>query len=194
MLIADFLFAHYLEKGEKILEVFHRHPFIMLPDLLRIGFFGFGIPLFLFYLFPDFLIFFALWMFVSLIRLIYVLFDWYHDVILATNVSLISVIWDGFFDRSSGRLEYNQIDGSKSEIRGFTRTIFNYGELTVTHGSGLPLVLKDAISPKRAEKRIMMYQEKFVNDQNLKDSDTLKVLLSSMLKHHAKTQSVPERE
>jgi hypothetical protein len=194
MLIADILFTPYLEKGEKILEIFHRHPFVMLPDFLKIGAFGFLIPLGLFYLFPTLVVFFVIWLSVSLVRGAYVFFNWYHDVILATNVSLISVQWNGFFDKASARLEYSQLDGSSSEIRGFRRTIFNYGNLSITHGSGMPLVLRDAINPKAAEKRIMMFQDRFVNDQSLKDANTLKTLLASMLKHHAKTQGAPEEE
>lgn len=193
MLIADILFAPYLEPGEKVLHVFHRHPFVMLGDMLRIAFFGFAIPLFLYALFPEFVLFFALWMGISLIRVVYVLFNWYHDAFLVTNVSLLHVEWNGFFDRVSSRLEYQNIEGTSSEIRGFRRTLFNYGQLTI-QGANISLVLKDAINPKKSEKQIMMYQEKFVTDQNLKDSGTLKNLLTSMLRHHAKTEGVPEKE
>ena len=194
MIIAEFFFSPYLEKGEKILEVFHRHPFVMLPDIFRIGFFGVVVPVFLYVLFPGFWIFFVIWLCLSLGRFVYVFFNWYHDVILVSNVSLLSVQWNGFFDRVSGRLEYHQIDGSASAIRGFRKTLFNYGDLTITHGSGLPLVLNDAINPKGVEKRIMMYQERFVTDQNFKDANTLKTLLSTMLRYHAKKEGVPGKE
>jgi hypothetical protein len=191
MIIAEVLFAPYLEKGEKIIEVFHRHPFVMLMDFLRILFFGFAIPLFLFYLFPDLWIIFAIWMCISALRILYVLADWYHDVILVSNVSLLSVQWNGFFDRVSSRLEYTLIDGSSSEIRGFRKTVFNYGDVSITHGSGVPLTLRDVYNPKRVEKKIMTYQEKFVTDLNLKDANTLKTLLATMLRHHVKTEGVP---
>jgi hypothetical protein len=194
MIIADLLFAPYLEKGEKILKVFHRHPFVMLPDLLQVLFFGFLIPLFLFYLFPSLWFFFVVWLLVSLVRIVYILFSWYHDVILVSNVSLLAVQWNGFFDRLSSRLEYQQIDGSSSSIRGLRQTIFNYGDLQIAHGSGMPLILRDAIAPKSSEKTIMMFQEKFTSDQNLKDAGTLKTLLSTMLRHHAKTEGIPEQE
>ena len=183
-----------MEPEEKILRVFHRHPFVMLPEILRILFFGFAIPVFLYVLFPEFLVFFAIWILISLVRIIYVLFNWYHDSLLVTNVSLISVQWNGFFDRMSSRLEYHQIDGTQSEIRGFRRTVFNYGNLTIQHGSGVPVVLQDAINPKKVEKMILMYQDKFVSDQNLKDAGTLKILLANMLKHHSKTEGVPEKD
>jgi hypothetical protein len=194
MILADFFFAPYLEEGEKILKVFHRHPFVMLADLLRILFFGVAIPVFLDLLFPDFMVFILVWLLVSFIRLVYVFFNWYHDAILVTNVSLISVQWNGFFDRVSSRLEYSQIDSTSSEIRGFRRTVFNYGTVAIQHGSGVPMVLQDAMNPKKVEKTIMMYQDKFVSDQSLKDAGTLKALLANMLKHHAKTEGVPDNE
>jgi hypothetical protein len=194
MIIADFFFSPYLEKGEKIIEVFHSHPFVMLVDVLRIGFFGGVIPVFLFYLFPELFIFCAIWLFLSFCRFMYVLIDWYHDVMLATNVSLIAVQWNGFFDRVATRLEYNQIDGTTSSIRGFRKTVFNYGDISVTHGSGLPLILVDAINPKRVEKKIMVYQDRFVSDQNFKDSNTLKTLLTTMIRQHVKTEGVSEKE
>lgn len=194
MIVANYLFAPYLEEGEKILKVFHRHVFVMLKDLLRVMFFGLAIPVFLDYLFPQFLLFFLMWIFITFIRMVYIFFNWYHDTILVTNVSLISVQWNGFFDRMSSRLEYNQIDGTASAIRGFLRTVFNFGDVTIQHGSGVPMVLKDAVNPKSIEKQIMMYQDMFVNDQSMKDSDALKGLLANMLKHHVKTQGLPERD
>jgi len=194
MFVANYLFEPYLEEGEKILKVFHRHFFVMLPDLLRVLFFGAAIPLFLFYLFPNFVLFFAIWLLITMIRLVYVIFNWYHDTLIATNLSLISVKWNGFFDRVSSRLEYNQIDGTASEIRGFRRTLFNYGNVTIQHGSGVPLVLLDAVNPKGVEKQILIYQEKFVSDQNLKDSDTLKNLLVSMIRNHVKSGGMVEKD
>jgi hypothetical protein len=194
MIVANYMFAPYLEEGEKVHKIFHRHAFVLIPDMVRVLFFGVAIPLFLFYLFPAFMPFFALWIFITLIRMVYILFNWYHDALLVTNVSLISVQWNGFFDRMSSRLEYNQIDSTSSEIRGFRRTLFNYGNVSIQHGSGIPIVLKDAVNPKSVEKQIMMYQDKFVGEQSLKDSDTLKNLLATMLKHHAKTGGVPEKD
>ena len=194
MFVANYLFAPYLEEGEKILKVFHRHVFVMFPDLFRVLFFGVAIPVFLYYLFPAFMPFFAVWIFVTLIRLVYIFFNWYHDALCVTTVSLISVQWNGFFDRMSSRLEYNQIDSTSSAIRGFRRTLFNYGDVVIQHGSGIPIVLRDAVNPKSIEKQIMIYQDKFVGEQSLKDSDALKNLLSTMLKQHAKSGRVPEKD
>jgi hypothetical protein len=195
MKIPNILFKAYLEPEENILDIFHRHPFVIFPDLLRIALFGFIIPVFLYYLFPEFALIFVIWMLISLVRFVYVIVGWYYDTILVTNVSLLSVKWNGFFDRTSTRLEYAMIEGITCENRGVIQTIFNYGLVGITRaGAGTTLSLPEAINPKKVERKIMAYQEHFVTDQSMKDSDTLKSLLTTMIRQHAKNEGVAERE
>lgn len=191
-MLAKILFAPYLEADEKVIHVFHRHPFVMAKSLLRVLFFSFAIPLFIYYLFPNLLLLCAIIMLVGFIRIIYVVFNWYHDALLITNVSLLAVQWNGFFHKSSSRLEYQMVEGTASEIKGFRRTILNYGNVTV-QGGGAPMVIKDVIDPKNVEKKIMMYQEKFVANQNVKDSNTLKALLATMIRQHAQNEGLSEQ-
>lgn len=193
MRIANFIFKSYLEPGEEVISVFHRHPLVILPDFVRISFLGGAVPTFLWMMFPEFALFFSLWLIFSSIRMVYLFLWWYHDVLLITNVSLLDIQWEGFFDRTSARLEFQMIEGIACEVRGFIQTLFNFGLVSVLRsGGGSALELKDAINPRRVERKIMMYQEKFVTSQNLKDADALKGLLTTMLRHHAKTQSAPE--
>lgn len=183
----DYFFGKYLEKGERIVAVFHRHPFVMGPELLAILAVGFIIPAFLWYLFPEFAALFVLWMLVSCVRLVRAVLIWYHDALLLTNVSMIDTHWHGFFDRTSTRLEYNMIEGTSIEVRGFRRMLFNYGKISVQRGGGTnPMVLEDVINPRQAETRIMEFQQKYMTHRNIKDSDTLKQILSTMVQKHAK--------
>jgi hypothetical protein len=185
--IPQVLFAPHLDPGEEILDVFHRHPFIMIPSLGRILFFTFLVPLFLFYMFPEFALFFFIWMGVGLVRLVYLLFNWYHDALLVTTVSLLKTYWSGFFDRSSSRLEYPMIEGISYTIQGFRRTVFNYGHVHINRSGGSSAIeLPDAMNPPKVERLILTHQEKFVSDQSMKDSETLKSLLVTMLRHHNK--------
>lgn len=186
-IIAKRLFDVHLDPGEEILYVCHRHVFVVLPDLLRVGFFGFLVPLFLYYLFPEFSLFFVLWFAVGAIKVFYLLFNWYHDSLLLTNVSLVKVEWNGFFDRASSRLEYHNIDGISYALRGFIRTVFNYGDVQLGQVSNnTSITLLDAANPAKVERLVLSNQEHFVSDQNLKDADSLKNLLTVMLRHHAK--------
>lgn len=185
MILADYLFKQYLDTDEVIEAVIHRHPIVFVKNAIPIVAIGFLAPIFLWYLFPEIWMVAALWILVSGVRLGREFMIWYHDAILITNMSLIDVYWHGFFDRSSTRLEYNMMEGVTTEIRGLRRVLLNYGTVSVQRGGGTnPLVLNDAINPRRAERKIMEYQEHFLNDQQIKDSETLKALLTQMVRHH----------
>jgi hypothetical protein len=104
-----------------------------------------------------------------------------------TNVSLLKTYWSGFFDRSSSRLEYPMIEGISYSIQGFRHTVFNYGHVHINRSGGSSVIeLPDAVNPPRVERLILTHQEKFVSDQSVKDSETLKSLLVSMVRHHVK--------
>jgi len=189
MYLAEKFFAGYLDPGEKILAVCHRHPIVFLPDILRILFFGYVIPLFLVFLFPDYLIFFGLWMLISTYRLFRVFMLWYHDSLLLTTVSVIDVVWHGFFNRITSRLEYSMIEGVTLDVHGFFKVVFNYGDVKVQGaGGGSYINLRDAMNPRRVEKLVMINQEKFVTDQTFKDSESLKSLLTSLVRQHMATE------
>lgn len=192
---AHYLFKSNLDPGEKILFVFHRHPFVVAKELLRLGFIGVFVPLFFYYLFPEVGLFFIMWIVVTGIRLFYLFATYYHDALLVTTVSLIKVDWHGFFHRSSSRLEYPKIDGLSYTIKGFRRTIFNYGDVSIGQiNGGSALTIKDCINPSKVERVVLSHQENFVSDQSLKDASTLKDLLTTMLRHHAKTKGVPTKK
>ena len=175
-----------------MLEVCHRHLFVLLPGLGRILFCTFLVPLFLYYLFPEFGVFFLFWLGAGLVRLIYHIFNWYHDALLITNISLLKTFWSGFFDRSSTRLEYPMIEGISYAIQGFRRTVFNYGHVHVNRSGGSSAIeLPDAVNPPKVERMILTYQEKFTSDQSMKDSEALKTLLVNMLRQQAKTHGTP---
>ncbi len=191
MYVADKIFGGYLDPGEKILAICHRHPLVFLPDALKVLFFGFIIPAFLFYLFPDYVVFFSIWFAISTVRLLRVVLIWYHDSLLLTNVSLIDVVWHGLFNRTTSRLEYSMIEGVTLEIQGFLKVVFNYGDVKVQGaGGGTYINLRDAINPRKVEKLVMAYQEKFVTDQSFKDSDALKNLLTSLIRQHISVEEV----
>ncbi|HRY91410.1 MAG TPA: hypothetical protein P5229_03675 [Candidatus Gracilibacteria bacterium] len=185
MKLASYAFAQYLEPEEVILRVFHKHPMVMVPGLLSLVFFGYALPIFLYVLFPNFILFFVLWLFISMVRLFYYVSTWYHDAILLTNVSIVDVSWAGFFKRSSMRLEYSMIEGVSCEINGFMRTVFDFGNVAVKSNSGgAPIILKDAMSPSKIERAIMTHQEKVFTNQNMTDANALKEILANLIKHH----------
>ena len=188
MKISKRIFSQYLEPDEELLAVFHKHPFVILPELMTVIFFGYVLPVFLYILFPQLVLFYVIWLCISMLRLFYVLAIWYHDSILVTNVSLVDVQWHGFFKRSSSRLEYHMVEGVAYDIMGFIRTVFNYGDISIkTTGGGISIVLKSAMNPQRIEKQILAHQEKFVSNQSMQDAEALKSLLTSLIRNHIKS-------
>lgn len=185
MKIAQTLFKGYLEDGEKVIHAFHRHPFVILKELIVIIIIGLALPIGLWYLFPELLIISAIWVFISLIRILRVLTVWYYDSILVTTNGIVDIYWNGFFDRTSSRMEYINAGGVAIEVRKFHRVLFNYGRVAVKNvGNMDAFVLEDCMNPRKAERIITYYIEHFNQDQKFKDSETLKELLAAMLQNH----------
>lgn len=188
-----FLFGPYLEKEEKILHIARRHLFVLMGDMLKIAAFKFFIPIFLWFVFPELWFAWLVWVIYGIISLNKVIFTWYYDVILVTDVSLIDIKWHGFFDKESIRLEYANVEGTSYYFKGFFQTVFNYGLMQVNRlGGGVGLELLDAISPAKVESIVMSYQEKYLSDKNFEDVKSLKNLLGEMVKKH--TQDIKEIE
>ena len=81
------------------------------------------------------------------------------------------------------------VEGLSYTIQGVRKTIFNYGHVTIERAGGAAAIqFLDAVSPQKVERLVLHYQEKFVTDQNLKDSKSLQNLLVTMLRHHSKTK------
>lgn len=183
MKFAQAMYAPYLEDDEEIVAVCHRHPFVVLKDLIKLLVIGVVLPIGLYLLFPEFWMFFVIWLVINLFRIARKYLIWYHDALLVTNVSLIDVYWHSMFNRSSTRLEYQMIEGVTQDIKGFIKTIFNYGNISVqVMSGGEAMSLKDAMNPRKVERLILDNQEKYSSEQSMKDSETLKALLISMLR------------
>ncbi len=181
-----YLFGPHLEKGEKILFIAHRHPFLMIKKGFKIFILHFFIPIFLWQVFPEIWFAFLVWLLYGVIALNKMMFNWYFDVILVTDLTLIDVTWNGPFDRNSVRLEYPNVEGITNKFKGFLQTVFNYGLIQINRESGgVGLELKDAVNPARIESVIMSYKEKYLEDKSFEETKTLKKLLSEMVKKHA---------
>lgn len=183
----NFLFNEYLEEGEKIHYVAHRHPFVLLATVWRPILFAVVAPVVLLWLFPAFLYFAAAWFFIGLCRVLYQTINWFFDVWLLTNTSVIDLDWNGFFSRCSMRIEYHMIEGVSYEYSGFFQTIFRYGDIYLQRvGNGNLISLKDGAKPRRVESGVLQLQSKYVTDKSYRDHDSLKTLLAEMLHHHVK--------
>jgi hypothetical protein len=182
-----YLFGPHLEKDENILYVVHRHPFLMFKNGLKIAALHFFLPIFLWNVFAEIWFVFLVWLIYGIIAMNKMIFNWYFDAILITDMSLIDVTWNGPFDRNSVRLEYSMIEGTSYSFKGILQTLFNYGTVQINRqGGATGFELKDAVNPSKVESVILNYQEKYLANKNMEDVGALKNLLTEMIRKHAK--------
>lgn len=193
-MIRDYLYSSYLGEGEKIIFVIHKHLFMEMKRFLKIFFFGIFIPAFFWWLFPKTAIFAATWLSIGVMRFVYEFFDWYYDVWLVTDVSIIEIMWDGFFNKSSARIEYHIIQGIGYEVKGLARTIFNFGTITLDKFSGSPSVFDGAVNPKKKAELLTKAQDDFVKDKSFRDHRALQGIMTDMLQRHITEYGVPQEE
>lgn len=188
-------FRGYLDDGERILDVAHKHVLVLKFTSAKTMFFGVMMPLVLYYLFPQGWWVWMIWMGIGGVGLIYHFVDWYFDAWLLTNMGIIDVQRDGFFDFTSTRVDYPMIEGISYSINGFWRTLFGFGDITVDKlGTKTSVMLTDAANPKKLERQVMSYMEKYVSERSIRDHDALKGMLADMIAYHVQNSKIdPKR-
>lgn len=193
-MIRDYLYKSYLSEGENIVFVIHRHLFMQSKDFFRIAFFGLFLPLFGWWLFPQIMLFAVIWLSIGMLRFIYEFFDWYYDVWLVTNASLIEIMWKGFFEKSSARIEYHIIQGIGYEVKGFWRTLFNFGTIALEKFTGNASVFDGAVNPKKKAEMLTKAQEEFVTNKSFRDHRALQGVLTDLLQQHIVEHGLPQEQ
>lgn len=191
-MIRDYLYRNYLGEGEKILFVIHRHLFKEAKNFFRVFFFGIAIPVFAWWLFPQIGLFAAVWLGIGILRFFYEFLDWYYDVWLVTNLSIIEIMWKGFFEKSSARIEYHTIQGIGYEVSGLLPTLCNYGTLALEKFAGANSVFDGAVNPKKKAEWLTKTQEQFVTNKSFRDHRALQGVLTDLLQRHIVEHGVPQ--
>lgn len=187
MKMTYYFFGEYLEKGEKVHAVIHRHIAVMTPIFFKIFIVGFIFPIGIMYFFPVLFWLMIAWMILGVLRIFYDLYDWYYYVWLITDRGVLDIRSPGLFEVSTARVEYHMIEGVSYTIAGFWRTVLGYGDVTIQKvGSGSVMTMEGANNPKRIERFVLKYQEEYMAHHNYNSHDALKSLLSNMLYEHMK--------
>ena len=180
-----YFFSRYLDEGEEILHVAHRHILIFKFAAAKTSFFGLVMPVLLVLIFPHFLFFSVIWGALGLVAVFYHFVDYFFDAWILTNVGVIDVERGGFFDFTSTRIDYHMIEGISYTISGFVPTVFNYGDITIDKlGTATSVSLKDAAKPQKLERLVTVCQEKYLHSKSIKDHEALKDMLSQMIAYH----------
>ena len=188
------LFNRFIDDGEKILYIAHRHILIFKISSAKTIAFGLLLPFMIYIIFPQTLLFAIIWASAGFLRVIYHFIDWYYDVWILTDSGIIDIERNGVFDITATRVEYHMMEGISYNIKGFIPTILKYGEITIDKlGAQTALVLKDASNPKKLERRILGYQEKFVHSKSVRDHESLKGMLADMISYHVQNGKIKQR-
>jgi len=185
------LFNSHLDDGERILDIAHRHFFVLAKDSFKSLFFGLILPATLYFFLPEAWLLVLIWVFIGFVSFSIDIFDWYFDAWLITNVGIIDVERNGLFERNSTRVDYHMIEGLSYSINGFWPTVLGYGDITLDKlGVQTALILHDANNPRDLERKILHYQEKFVTNKSIRDHNALKDMLSQMIAYHVQSEKI----
>lgn len=181
------LFASYLEDGEEIVLILHKHILFLIRKLTVTSVLFFVIPIFLHQYLKDLplvpIIYPALLIYGGW-RIFYQTISWYFNTLLVTNLNLVQITWNSFFDKSAVRIEYNQIESFSYGIVGLLNTILNNGDLVITKNSGAEIKVDSIYRARKQTQILTTIQDHFVSNHSRKQTGAIKDLLTSMLEAH----------
>ncbi len=178
------LFSGYLEEGEKLLFVAHRHFLFLFFDALKWLFLGVIFPFGLWFLWPQAFIFSASLATISFFWFFLRAADWYFDAWLLTDRAVIDLEWRGVLHRISSRISYSDIDSISGEIRGFWGTLFRFGNAKIGLASGNDLFLRGISHPKRVEFEILRRRESSHSQNHVEKMEKAHAVLGELIAYH----------
>ena len=186
MIINQIAFRHLLGKNEEIKYVAHSHVFIIYPKLFKILLFGLLAPIIAYLLFPPFIYLWIVWFVFGALLFKYRVVQWYLDAWIVTNIGVIDQNWNSFFDKSTTRIELDNIEGITNEVKGFWGTVLRYGNTQIEHMSGQAVTLENVSNPRKLERTMLIHQQAYVRRQNFEDQSKLQDLLVDLLRTSGK--------
>lgn len=179
------LFSKFLEDGETLFYTLHRHWILVWWKMAKITILGILLPLFLAVSFIGELneatYFLLSWAFIGFLYSLHTFFDWYMDAWLLTDVSIIDVQWDGFFNQRSSRIDYESIESIDYDIQGFEQSILGYGQLVLIKVSGVNAVVEEINNPEKASHYISRIRTELYSTKKNQDSEAIKELLAEII-------------
>lgn len=151
----ELYFTKYVKEGDELLFVCHRHPILIIDNILLWCFFAVAIPAFL-YLQNSFGIAtalpsygFELYLIGVYLCLGYAVFDWYNDVWLITNRGVIDVDWQHFTSNIL-YVDYHSIHGIEIKTHSIFDGLLGKGDIYVhlNDGEHDEFFLSDSVNPQ----------------------------------------------
>lgn len=145
-------FSQYVNPNESIQEVFHRHFLVIVEDILLWTFFAVIIPTFLYS--QDILgiqvgispFSFTIYLLLIYGILMYKLFDWYADVWVATDTTIVDVKWR-YFTSNLLYIPYDKVEGIEIRTRSWFTAMVGMSDVIVKLNWQESFVLTSAATP-----------------------------------------------
>jgi hypothetical protein len=147
-------FRDYISEEEQIQEIFHRHVFVIIEDILLWLFFALMIPAFL-YAFNVFNIQSLLsveviygYFFLIYGLIMYKLFDWYADVWIGTDSHIIAVKWK-WFTTNLLFIPYDKIEGIEVRTHSWATSLFQMSDIVIKMNGNTDAILESSENTKK---------------------------------------------
>lgn len=188
-------FEQHISQDETIQKVFHRHIFVMIEDLLIWIFFGLIIPAFLYY-YDVFTLrtmtdasYIHAYLFLIYFLLLYKIFDWYLDVWIATETTLVEMRWK-WFTPQLVYTPYDKIESIEVRTHSWLYSVVGISDVTINLAGDDAHTLTSAAYPKAVVQFLQDMTKPAKKDQNDEDKEPFEVLvdtLSGVVKNHLST-------
>jgi len=190
-------FRDYISEDDEIREIFHRHFFVIIEDILLWLFFALLVPAFL-YAFNVFgiqsgLPIIALYAYFGILYAIimYKVFDWYADVWIGTDHHIIAVKWK-WFTTNLLFIPYDKIEWIEVRTHSWATSLFQMSDIIIRiHGNTNAMIE----SAENTKKIVTFLQEHSSghhhDDHDDEDKEPFNILvdtLSDIVKWHLTTQ------
>ena len=184
------LFRQYLESGEDMLFIAHKHWIELFNRALKAAVFGVLIPWTTWFFLPQLFWVSVAWTLVVWLWFLYHFIDWYFDVWIATTTSIIDVEWRGLFHRLSSRIPYSEVREVSYEIKGIIGLILRFGDASISMATSGQVTLNNIARPRFVTMRITELRDQYLSEQKVMQSDALQALLSDMVNHHVSDRGI----
>ena len=146
-------FEQHINDEEKIQHVFHRHIFVIVEDMIIWMLFGLIVPSFLYY-FDVFGVrtlldstYIHAYLFLIYFILLYKIFDWYLDVWIATDATLVEMRWKWFTPQLM-YIPYDKIESIEIRTPSWLYSIVGISDVRINLAGDEFHVLTSAAKPK----------------------------------------------
>ena len=152
------------EKGEEVVLLLRRHPFIALLPVSTLGLFCL-VPIFIFFIFYSYIVanFLLIFLFASSVYLMIIwiiaffyLMMYTLNTVILTDRRIIEREQSGFFNRKVSELHIYRIQDITVSTKGVLPTMIHYGDIIVqTAGMEQSFIFKQIPRPEEAKNAIM---------------------------------------